>query len=257
MLFNPWCNSTIHTRGRHRIVALREKRGVRAKIIEKLGETIRGHYEAPATIAEDLKRLGMEKTARPIRAELPKTKRGRSGDFGEVLATEYLNERTQFRVPINRLRYKDGRDLALRGDDLIGILDRESVLNFLKGEAKSRQLISASVVKEARDALEANNSRPSAFSLNFVAKRLLEKPDAESQELGRMIRNALAERSLARNQIHHLIFTVSGNGSTNLLEQDLEQYRGRIPVESVDLMTADHEILIAQIFAEASNVGNR
>jgi hypothetical protein len=257
MIFNPWCDCAVQTLGLHKIVALREKSGARQAMLAGLGATIRGHYEHPATIADDIKRLGMEKTASLLRAELPKTKRGRSGDFGEILATEYVNEQTQFRVPINRLRYKDGRELALRGDDIVGILVAERRLKFLKGEAKSRDRISATTVKEAREALESNKGRPSSYSLNFVAKRLLEKADAESKDLGRMIRDTLAERSVTRDQIRHLIFTVSGNGSSNLLKHDLEQYRGSIPQELVDLITPDHPALIARSFREAANVGNR
>ena len=51
---------------------------------------------------------------------MPQTSRSRSGDLGEILATELVEEEIGLRVPVRRLRYKDGRNMAMRGDDFIG-----------------------------------------------------------------------------------------------------------------------------------------
>jgi hypothetical protein len=38
----------------------------------------------------------------------------------EILATELVEEEIGLRVPVRRLRYKDGRNMPMRGDDFIG-----------------------------------------------------------------------------------------------------------------------------------------
>ena len=86
MLFDPWCECEVDRQGAHVIATLCEKEGVREEIVPILGATIRGHYAGPQTIAEDLKKLGMSKTARLLNEELPRTKRGRSGDLGARLS---------------------------------------------------------------------------------------------------------------------------------------------------------------------------
>jgi hypothetical protein len=62
-----------------------------------------------------------------------------SGELGEILATELVEEMMDYEVPVRRLRYKDGREMALRGDDFIGIrVNAAGNLHLLKGESKSR-----------------------------------------------------------------------------------------------------------------------
>ena len=47
----------------------------------------------------------------------------RSGDLGEIYATEWIDAHSGgYRAPIKRLRWKDHRNMAMRGDDVIGIL---------------------------------------------------------------------------------------------------------------------------------------
>src|SRR5688572_14692475 len=68
-----------------------------------------------------LERLGYRLSAAVVRNRLPTSKRIRSGDVGEVLATDYVLQKTPFRVPLKRLRFKDDRNTSMRGDDLIAI----------------------------------------------------------------------------------------------------------------------------------------
>ena len=75
------------------------------------------------------------------RASFRQTKQIRSGDLGEIYATEWIDAHSGgYRAPIKRLRWKDHRNMAMRGDDVIGILQDAQTqrLHFLKTEAKSR-----------------------------------------------------------------------------------------------------------------------
>jgi len=62
------------------------------------------HYASEERIATLLDRLGKPASASFIRQKLPQGSRIRSGDLGEILATEYVAEKTVFTVPIKRLR---------------------------------------------------------------------------------------------------------------------------------------------------------
>jgi Cap4 SAVED domain len=79
--------------------------------------TVRSHYDSVDRIANDVEKLGYKAAAQILRERLPRTKKARSGDLGEILACELVEEERHFTVPVRRLRYKDGREMALRGDD--------------------------------------------------------------------------------------------------------------------------------------------
>ena len=49
---------------------------------------------------------------------MPQTPKGLSGDLGEISSRpELVEEELGLRVPVRRLRYKDDRNMAMRGDD--------------------------------------------------------------------------------------------------------------------------------------------
>lgn len=70
-------------------------------------------------IAEDVERLGYKVAASILSEAMPQTPKGRSGDLGEILATELVEEEIGLRA-VRRLRYKDYCNMAMRGDDFIG-----------------------------------------------------------------------------------------------------------------------------------------
>ncbi|WP_258960707.1 DUF1837 domain-containing protein, partial [Klebsiella pneumoniae] len=92
---------------------------------------------------------------------MPQTSRSRSGDLGEILATELVEEEIGLRVPVRRLRYKDGRNMAMRGDDFIGAGydGNGEKLWLLKGEAKSNRVLGKATVTSARKVLNRDNGR--------------------------------------------------------------------------------------------------
>jgi hypothetical protein len=54
---------------------------------------MRSHYDRLERIAADVERLGYAAAAKILSTELPKTMTARSGDLGEILATELVEER--------------------------------------------------------------------------------------------------------------------------------------------------------------------
>ena len=189
---------------------------------------------------------------------MPQTARGRSGDLGEILATELVEEEVKLRIPVRRLRYKDGRNMAMRGDDFIGAGydGDEKKLWLLKGEAKSNKVLTKATVTSARRVLNRDNGRCTPSSLLFVANRLLESDDPDDNELGRNLRNEVGLKSLRADRIHHMLFTVSGNGPHASLKEDLDTTGTTRDQYVVNIHIEDHQDFISAMYQEAEDLGN-
>lgn len=257
-MFEEWCNidEAAHDEKKKRC-GLTEKVGGRAAIKEELVERVRSHYDKLEQIADDVERLGFPGASAILRERLPRTARERSGEMGEIIATEFIEHYTGFCVPVRRLRYKDGREMALRGDDYVGIdEDEEERLLFLKGEAKSGHAVQKGVVADARERLSENNGRPTTISLLFVADRLLESDDDADKALGRRIRDEVALRTVPPQRITHGLFALSGNNTEAILEADLEEADGAHNHLSAGFHVDGHQAFIAEVYEEAGDLGD-
>ena len=126
--FNDWCITTNAVVGDHNLCLLT---GEIDKLATGIGETavvVPGHYAAEEQVSRALARLGKTAAAALIQGKLPTTKGIRSGDLGEIYATEWIDAHCGgYLAPIKRLRWKDHRNMAMRGDDVIAInVDPES-----------------------------------------------------------------------------------------------------------------------------------
>ena len=166
---------------------------------------------------------GLKALAEACGEPMPQTPEGRSGDLGEILATELVEEEASLRVSVRRLRYKDGRNMAMSGDDFIGAgYDAAGEkLWLLKGEVKSNKVLGKATVTSARKVLDRDNGRCTPDSLLFVANRLLESNDPDDNALGRSLRDEVGLKSLRADRIDHMLFTGSGNGPHASLKNDL------------------------------------
>ena len=197
-LYDKWCEvERTDEEGKHFWLYV-EKPGGRDAINDDLVNTIRSHYDRLEDIADSVDDLGYEMASEVLREMMPIESIGRSGDFGEILATELVEENTSFRVPIRRLRYRDHREMPMRGDDFIGVEHdaRSGKLWLMKGEAKSRKRHGKEPVDEARESLDENHGRCTPVSLHFVAKCLLYSGNDADKELGRRLRNLNGDKSL-------------------------------------------------------------
>ena len=256
-LFDVWCDLTETQEKRRRLWRLTEKKGAREDIQEALAGTMRSHYDRLERIAQDVEQLGYSAAATILNSVLPQSIRARSGDLGEILATEIVEEKTDFSVPIRRLRYKDGREMALRGDDIIGVgFDGGNHLRLLKGESKSRKTLGKTTIAEARAALNRHHGRCTPDSLLFVANRLLEGSDASEQKLGRLIRDEVGLRAVSSSRIDHMFFTVSGNGAPQALVDDWNATSTDRTHYVVNLQIDDHREFIDAMYNEVKQLGD-
>lgn len=257
-MFEDWCDIEETAHGEKKtLCGLTEKAGGRATIKEDLIERVRSHYDKLEQIADDVERLGFPGASAILKERMPRTPRVRSGEMGEIIATEFIEFHTGFRIPVRRLRYKDGREMALRGDDFLGVdEDEEERLLFLKGESKSGQAVSNAVVTDARERLSADDGRPTPISQLFVADRLLEAADEDDQALGRKIRDEVALRNVPARRITHGLFALSGNTPNAVLEADLDAADGEHSHISVGFHVDGHQDFIAEIYEEAADLGD-
>lgn len=256
-LFATWCTLKETVDKRKRLWVLSEKSGGRKIIHKELIQTIRSHYSNLELIAEDIERLGCGQASKILEAILPQRNTAQSGDIGEILASELVEEKTDFSIPIKRLRYKDGRDMALRGDDFIGTSkDINGNIRLLKGESKSNIKLGKTTIKKARQALNQNGGRCTPSSLLFVANELLKSDRTEDKALGRAIRDEVGLSSLKPSRIDHMLFTFSGNGAPPALKDDLLAASANRNQYSVNLHVPDHSDFIKETYEKVRKLGN-
>ena len=257
-IYEKWCDTKREKDHRKRYWTYVEKHGGRDHIRNELAATVRSHYDRLDRIADDVARLGFGVAAEILRAQLPQTVKGRSGDLGEILATELVEEEIGLRVPVRRLRYKDGRNMAMRGDDFIGAgyNNAGADLRFLKGEAKSNKVLGKATVASARKVLNRDNGRCTPDSLAFVANRLLESTDDNDVQLGRSIRDEVGLKAVPADRIYHMLFTMSGNGPHASLKEDISAAGSDRDHYVVNLHIDDHQEFIKEMYEMAEDLGD-
>lgn len=251
-IFEIWCEAEIAEDGRKTQWRIAEREGGRALIIKELATRLRDHYVSDHEIALFLEELGYEATAAIIREQYPKTKKGMSADLGEILAAELTEEWLGHHVPVKKLRHKEHRDQAMRGEDIVGVdYDDQDRLKLLKGESKSAQSLATATVEDARSALEANYGRPTAHGLIFLGRMLIAGDDEERRSLGADILKEAVVSAVPRQRIAHLLFTLTGNAAGQMLDDDFDEADGRREQHSTHLRILDHADFVKSIFEEA------
>lgn len=255
--FNDWCVSVDESVGNHLRRVMTGQAASLATGVQATAAIVPGHYAAEEQVARALARLGKPAAAALIQGKLPTTKAIRSGDLGEIYATEWIDAHSGgYRAPIKRLRWKDHRNMAMRGDDVIGILQDAQTqrLHFLKTEAKSRVALTGQVLTEARAGLDKDGGLPSAHALAFISARLLE---LDNLPLADAIDDALLKHGIPLQNVRHLLFTFSGNAPEALLTAFLQAYPGPINQWGIGLRVEGHAAFIGavydQVMANANN----
>ncbi len=246
--FNDWCISVDEQVGSHHRRVMAGQATHLAVGIQATAAIVAGHYASEEQVARALARLGKPAAAAVIEGKLPTTKQIRSGDLGEIYATEWIDAHSGgYRAPIKRLRWKDHRNMAMRGDDVIGILQdpQSQRLSFLKTEAKSRASLTTQVLTEARAGLDKDGGLPSAHALHFISARLLE---LDNLPLADAIDDALLKHGIPPQSVRHLLFTFSGNAPDALLTAALQAYPGTINQWGIGLRVEGHGAFIGAVY---------
>jgi len=216
-------------------------------LVVSLVENLPDYYINPESIASTLERLGKPAAAQKLREKIPEAKKLRSGDIGEILSTDYIEEATSYSVPIRKLRWRDHRNMAMRGDDVIGILvNQESqTIKFLKAEAKANKSLSRDVLQKARKELDLDGGLPSPHALEFVTERLRE---TGNEKLSDLIEKAQLVDGIKATQVEHLLFTFTASNPEGLQKESFEAYVGSIKQHSIGFRVAKHQEFIEDVF---------
>lgn len=254
--FSNWCQSN-NTRGQNHFISVLTSQAaqLQAAILES-ADIVPNHYASEESLARAFSRLGRPAAARLIEEKLPTSLKIRSGDLGEIYATEWIDTLSGgYRAVIKRLRWKDHRNMAMRGEDVIGIYQDPQTqrLNFLKTEAKSRSALTSQVLNEARAGLDNNHGLPSAHALTFISARLME---LGNNHLADAIDDAVLIHGISVQNVRHLLFVFSGNAPLNLLTSSFQAYSGTIYQMSVGLHVANHSTFINSVYNQVITNGN-
>lgn len=252
-IFDAWCDESKNEVNGHRLTVLRMDDDRRAIGVEAVASELPQHYMSASRYADILTKLGKPAAAQCLKDKLPQTKSIRSGDLGEILAISYIEQKTIWNQTIKKLRWKDHREMAMRGDDLIAVGFEDGEIQFLKGEAKSRAKLSSTPLREARKTLGKNNGRPSPHALAFFSARLVEEG---REDIADRIDAAQYQDSIPLSRISQMMFTFSGNSPESLLKTDLADYDGDFDQFSVGLQVDPHQGFIKEVFETVINDGD-
>lgn len=246
-----WCIASEESFTKHKLRTLTVNPTTQKQAIKAISQAIPDYYTDPQRVAALLRKLGRPAVANHVEQKLPTQKSIRSGDLGEILCSVYVHEATRFGRGIKRLRWKDHRNMSMRGEDVLAfnLEPTNGNLEILKAEVKSRSGIGSAVLKEARAALSANNELPSPHALAFVADRSHETGDTL---LGDALDRAQLKDGIRPSQVSHMLFTFSGNNPVNLLRSNLQTYTGAVPQYYVGLHVKSHQDFIKSVFAAVS-----
>ena len=255
MLFGDWCDEAAHDVGAHALSLLTSRPADLDEARDALAAVVPTHYASEERMADLLQKLGKSASAEFIRNALPEGKRIRSGDLGEILANEYADESTVYALPIKRLRWKDHREMAMRGDDIIAVRESDDGqrLEFMKGKSKSRASLNAGVIDEARSSLDRDGGLPSPHALTFVATRLREIGEIG---LADKIDEAQYKNGILVNQVCHFLFVFCGNSPENLLRTNLNAYGGTFKQHYAGLRVPTHQAFIKAVYLKVIENAN-
>lgn len=250
-----WCGRTDSKVKTHDLRYLEADPGLLPHAVTSVAAVVPGHYTAADRVADILRRLGKAAVAEYVETKLPQGTKSRSGDLGEILAASYITEFTGYTMGIYKLRWSDHREMAMRGDDILGIrIDPTVKVKFLKGEVKSRATLGKQTVDEARTALTSSNGRPTPHALAFVADRLFETGETA---LAEAIDEYQLKQRIEIKQLSHLMFMFTGNNPTNLLTANLTAYTGTIRQIAIGLRVSTHQAFIKDVYEKAIADGHK
>ncbi|MCZ7681170.1 MAG: DUF1837 domain-containing protein [Sandaracinaceae bacterium] len=248
-LFQTWLVETAPPRSAT-LRLYHERKGVRAAVLPRLGELLVDHYVGLETV---LKAGGLKKAAALVRSSLPDSKQTRSGDLGEIVASEYVDGETNFTVPVRKLNWKSDRQTPMHGNDVIAIDPTQTPVQILKGECKSAASFAKSKVTEAVETLDAHGGRPNPSTIGFIIKRLYE---LNRDDEARAFEQLLTASAVRPSQITHHLFALCGNDPTELLKAMPVPRRRGVKRLATAVIVPDHGKLIASVFKAAYGTGS-
>lgn len=239
-LFADWLESVPPTAGN--VPLFQERSGARTAGLDAFKELLADHFIGEEVV---LKMGGYAKAATTLKNSLPTTKRGQSGDLGELIATEYIDAKTTFHVPIRKLRWKSDQKMPMHGNDVVGVEVRGTSIHVLKCESKSREWFAPTHIAGAAKGLDGHDGLPNPSTLAFITKRLYEQdrdPEAKVFEALQI------DGSVPPQNIEHLIFTFTGRDPSKHLAAAPQPKNSAIKRSGAAVVITDHPAFITTVY---------
>jgi hypothetical protein len=239
-LFDDWLESMPPTATN--VPLFKERSGMRSVGLDALKTLLADHFVGEEVV---LKMGGYAKVAMVLKNSVPSRKRTRSGDLGELIATEYVDANTTFRVPIRKLRWKSDREMPMHGNDVVAVEVNRKAPRVLKGESKSRVKFASGVVEEAAKGLDGHDGRPNPATLAFIMKRLYE--ENRDQE-AKVFEGLQVDGALPARNVLHLIFALAGKDPTKHLAAAPKPKNSAIRRSAAAVVITDHAAFVEAVY---------
>ncbi len=232
---------------------LNENGGVRPAVEQALADAVFVHHNDPDTYRQKLAHLGFPATAAALDRR-PRSEKTRLGNFGEVVAAEFLRQVRGHKIPVYRLRYNSNDESSPKGDDVLAFefADKSRGVKdtVIVAEVKVRSTHRSDAVEEAHDALR-HGHRPRPKSFMFVVDVLFKegKPDEAKRLLD--LSHKFGRRSLTRKSV---LFLITGNNPKTPFDGLISKRRLAPNLEAVHLPLDQLSNLVTSAFEATVDV---
>jgi Cap4 SAVED domain len=219
----------------------------RKKILTELAKVVFVYHTDPGEFRAALAELGYPMAAQQIENR-PRVFNTQMGNFGEILASEYVQQILGFEIPVFRLRYNPNRDSSMKGDDILAFKFGDasgSGREILVGESKTYSIYRGVAVEEAYMQLYEVGRRPYPISLTFVAKIL----DTEGKgDKARSVRSFLNRFAGPKPKRRFVLFLITGNQPRDPFRYIQNRKRNLRNLTAINVHILRLQALVKQIF---------
>lgn len=246
-LFESWLlkaepNSDFKTFSHIPLVESTEKR---KEITSALAHRIFVYHNDPEEFREYIEKWGYGETLKQLNSR-PQKDKTRKGNFGEILACEYLSSVENFEIPVMRFRWNPNPDESMRGEDALAFKFSESEdepSEICVAEAKVQSTFNRT--KTGRAVQVQLGDRKFPRSIKFVSSHLRQQGEREKAATVMEFLNSLSPFIHTRSDF---LMLVTGNQPENpfevVSEIDLENMR----LTATHLHLADLTEFINELF---------
>lgn len=196
-------------------VPLVETTDKRTEIANALAHRIFVYHNDPEEFKEYVEKWGYEETFKQINGR-PQKDRTRKGNFGEILACEYLSSVEGFDIPVMRFRWNPNPDESMRGEDALAFKFSES-----EDEASEICVVEAKVQSKFNRTLTGKavqlqlGDRKFPRSIKFVSSHLRQRGEVEKAANVMEFLNSLSQ---VKHERSDFLLLITGNKPTNPFE---------------------------------------
>lgn len=233
-------------------VPLLEQLEVRGDIENALIHKIFIYHNDPEEFREVLEKWGYSQTIAAINKR-PSVDKTRKGNFGEILACEYLREIENYEVPVYRFRWNPNPDMSMRGEDALAFKfsdsdEEQDIVCVVESKVQgtfNRTKVDEAIQDQLRD-------RRYVCSIKFVFSVLRKNGDSQKADAVLEFLNASSFKPHSRKDFFMLI--TGTNPQRDPFDRVRQLNLNQTELIAAHLFLSDLEQFISQLFKADINV---